>query len=63
MPQPPRLLRNLRSSPVLLASVLAVAALGLLSLPIGCTGSAQAVAKCELDAVKALPLDVSGCSL
>lgn len=55
MPQPPQPLRRLRDSLLLVASSLSVAALGPLSL--GCTSAAQARAQCELDAVRALPLD------
>lgn len=57
MPQPLRLLRNLRSSPVLLCLWLPLAAVGLLSLPIACTSAAQAREQCALDAVRRLPLD------
>lgn len=52
----PKLLRALcRSSSCLLLALLLVATL--LCLVPACTSSAQAIAKCELDAVKALPLD------
>lgn len=57
MPRPPRLLRTLRSFPVLLGLVLSVAGAGLLSLPAGCSGAAQAREQCALDAARALPLD------